>query len=86
MILFYLLIKNAIELSDPANSESGNSWFGLGPPLVIAVFFLVLGVVLMVGPVAGGAEPSSSAGPRSPRRASSRAKPSRRAGGIAIRR
>jgi amino acid transporter len=47
-ILFYLLVKNAIELSDPANSESGNSWFGIGPPLVIAVFFLVLGVLLMV--------------------------------------
>ncbi len=47
VILFYLLIKNGIELSDPANSESGNSWFGLGPPLVIAVFFLVLGFVLM---------------------------------------
>ncbi len=47
-ILFYLLIKNGIELSDPANSESGNSWFGIGPPLVIAVFFLILGVLLMV--------------------------------------
>ena len=47
VILFYLLIKNGIELADPANSESGNSWFGLGPPLVIAVFFLLLGVVLM---------------------------------------
>jgi amino acid transporter len=46
-ILFYLLAKNAIELSDPNNSESGNSWFGLGPPLVIAVFFLILGVLLM---------------------------------------
>ncbi len=46
-ILFYLLIKNAIELSDPANSESGNAWFGIGPPLVIAVFFLVLGFLLM---------------------------------------
>jgi len=46
-ILFYLLVKNAIELSDPANSESGNSWFGLGPPLVIAAFFLILGLVLM---------------------------------------
>jgi amino acid transporter len=46
-ILFYLLIKNGIELADPANSESGNSWLGLGPPLVIAVFFLILGVVLM---------------------------------------
>jgi amino acid transporter len=47
LILFYLLFKNGIELSDPANSESGNSWFGIGPPLVIAVFFLVLGVLLM---------------------------------------
>jgi amino acid transporter len=47
LILFYLLIKNGIELSDPANSESGNSWFGIGPPLVIAVFFLILGVLLM---------------------------------------
>ena len=47
VILFYLLIKNGIELADPANSESGNSWFGLGPPLVIALFFLVLGFVLM---------------------------------------
>ena len=47
IILFYLLIKNGIELSDPANSESGNSWLGLGPPLVIAISFLLLGVVLM---------------------------------------
>ncbi len=47
VILFYLLIKNGIELSDPANSESGNSWLGVGPPLVIAAFFLVLGVLLM---------------------------------------
>lgn len=46
-ILFYLLVKNAIELSDPANSESGDSWFGLGPPLVIATFFLILGLLLM---------------------------------------
>jgi amino acid transporter len=48
LILFYLLIKNGIELADPANSESGNSWFGIGPPLVIAVFFLLLGIFLMV--------------------------------------
>jgi len=46
-ILFYLLVKNAIELADPANSESGNSWFGIGPPLLIAAFFTLLGVVLM---------------------------------------
>jgi amino acid transporter len=47
-ILFYILIKNGIELADPANSESGNSWFGLGPPFVIAIFFLGLGLVLML--------------------------------------
>lgn len=47
LILFYLLIKNGIELSNPANSESGNSWLGVGPPLMIALFFLTLGVVLM---------------------------------------
>jgi amino acid transporter len=46
-ILFYLLVKNAIELSDPANSESGDSWLGIGPPLLIATFFLLLGIVLM---------------------------------------
>jgi amino acid transporter len=46
-ILFYLLVKNGIELSDPANSESGNSWLGIGPPLVIAIFFLILGFLLM---------------------------------------
>lgn len=47
-ILFYLLIKNGIELSDPVNSESENSWLGIGPPLVIAVFFGLLGIALMV--------------------------------------
>jgi amino acid transporter len=47
-ILFYLLIKNSIDLADPANSESGNSWLGLGPPLVIAIFFFALGIVLML--------------------------------------
>jgi amino acid transporter len=47
VILFYLLIKNSIELSDPTNSESGDSWLGIGPPLLIAAFFLVLGLILM---------------------------------------
>ncbi|MFI5049521.1 MAG: APC family permease [Gaiellales bacterium] len=48
IMLTYVFIKSCIELSDPANSESGNSWLGLGPPLVIGGFFLVRGVVLMV--------------------------------------
>lgn len=48
LMLFWVLIKSGIDLADPANSESGNSWFGLGPPLVIAGVFLVAGIVLML--------------------------------------
>jgi amino acid transporter len=47
-ILTWVLVKSIIDLSDPANSESGNSWFGVGPPLVIGIGFMVLGAVLMV--------------------------------------
>jgi amino acid transporter len=47
LILTFLFIKESIDLADPANSDSGNSWFGLGPPLVIGVGFLLFGVVLM---------------------------------------
>jgi amino acid transporter len=48
LILTWVFVKSAIDLSDPANSESGNSWLGLGPPLVIALMFLLLGVVIML--------------------------------------
>ena len=46
VILTWVLVKSVIELSDPANSESGSSWFGLGPPLVIGVGFMALGVIV----------------------------------------
>ncbi len=39
--------KSVYDLKNPANSESGASWFGLGPALVIAIAFAILGVVLM---------------------------------------
>jgi amino acid transporter len=48
LILTWALVRSAIDLADPANSESGSSWFGVGPPLVIAVAFMVLGVILMI--------------------------------------
>jgi amino acid transporter len=48
LILAYVFVKSIIDLSKPENSESGDSWFGLGPPLVIGIFFLVLGIVLML--------------------------------------
>jgi amino acid transporter len=47
LILTWLFIKSCIDLSDPENSESGDSWFGFGPPLVIGLGFLLFGVVLM---------------------------------------
>ena len=48
LALAAVLVKSGIDLADPANSESGDSWLGLGPPLVIAIGFLILGVVLML--------------------------------------
>jgi amino acid transporter len=48
VMLGYVFVKECINLANPVNSASGNSWFGIGPPLVIAVVFLVLGVVLVI--------------------------------------
>jgi len=47
-MLGYVFVKECIDLAKPANSASGNSWFGIGPPLVISVGFLALGLVLML--------------------------------------
>jgi len=48
LILFWSFGKSAIDLADPENSESGDSWFGLGPPLVIGVGMLLFGIPLML--------------------------------------
>ena len=48
MMLTFVLVKSIIDLADPANSTSGDSSFGFGPPLVIAVILMALGVVLMI--------------------------------------
>jgi amino acid transporter len=47
VMLFWLLVRSAIDMSDPANSYSGQAWFGLGPPLVIGIAIAVVGVVWM---------------------------------------
>jgi hypothetical protein len=47
-MLAAIFFKSCWDLSKPENSESGDSWFGLGPPLVIGLGFLVLGAILMV--------------------------------------
>lgn len=46
-ILFYVLVRSIIDLSKPENSESGASWLGLGPPLVIGIGFMIMGAVMM---------------------------------------
>jgi len=48
LILTAVFIKSCVDLSDPANSESGDSWLGVGPPLIIGLGFLVFGVILMI--------------------------------------
>jgi hypothetical protein len=47
-VLLWLFYASCVDLSKPANSESGDSWLGVGPPLVIGLGFLVLGFVLML--------------------------------------
>jgi len=48
LILTFVFVKSCIDLADPESSSSGNSWFGVGPPLVIGVGFLLTGVLLML--------------------------------------
>jgi amino acid transporter len=48
VLLAWLLVLSVISMSDPANSYGGQSWFGLGPPLVIGIFLFALGAVFMV--------------------------------------
>jgi hypothetical protein len=48
LVLFWALVQSMIDFTDPANSESGSSWFGVGPPFVLGVGFFILGVVLML--------------------------------------
>ena len=47
-MLGYLLVESARQLADPGDSYSGDSIFGLGIPLAIALFFTGLGVIVMV--------------------------------------
>jgi amino acid transporter len=48
LALTWVLIASLDYLWYPANSESGNSWFGIGPPFILGVAFILAGVVLML--------------------------------------
>lgn len=48
VILAYLFVRSLVDWSDPANSYTGQSWFGWAPPAIIGVGFLLLGVALLL--------------------------------------
>jgi amino acid transporter len=48
VMLTYLLVESAIDISDPKASYSGSEVLGLGLPLVIALVLMIGGVLLMV--------------------------------------
>jgi amino acid transporter len=48
VLLSYIFVKALFNFSDPANSYTGEEWFGVAPPAVIGVGMLLLGVVLLV--------------------------------------
>jgi amino acid transporter len=48
LLLVWLLVLSVRDMSDAANSYGGESWFGMGPPLVIGIALFVIGLVFMV--------------------------------------
>jgi len=46
-MLTAIFVRSAIDLTDPDMSGSGTSWLGVGPPVVIAAGFVVVGGALM---------------------------------------
>jgi hypothetical protein len=48
LMLLWVLAASFDSLWYPANSASGTSWFGVGPPFVLGAGFLVVGVVGML--------------------------------------
>ena len=47
-LLIWLLVLAVGDLSDPANSYSGQAWLGVGPPLVIGIGIFLAGVAVML--------------------------------------
>lgn len=48
LMLGWLLVQAIIDYSNPENSYSEQSWFGMGPPLVIGLGIFATGIVLML--------------------------------------
>ncbi len=47
-LLIWLLGLSIRDMSNPENSYSGQSWLGVGPPLVIGTGIFLVGVALML--------------------------------------
>lgn len=47
-LLAWLLVLSVRDMADPENSYSGQSWLGVGPPLVIGAGIFLLGVAIML--------------------------------------
>ncbi|MFF9978582.1 APC family permease [Streptomyces erythrochromogenes] len=47
-MLVWLLVEAVADMADPANSSGGAAWLGMGPPLVIALGLILVGVLLML--------------------------------------
>lgn len=70
-MLIWLLVEAVVDMADPANSSGGTSWFGLGPPLVIALGLSLVGVLVMLARRAASAafwaeRPTAHDGPADP--------------------
>jgi amino acid transporter len=48
VLLLWLLVESIIDQADPANSATGEAWFGLGPPLVIGIAIFGFGIAYML--------------------------------------
>lgn len=48
ILLAWLLVLSIRDMANPANSYSGTSWLGVGPPLVIGVGIFLAGVLVML--------------------------------------
>ena len=48
IIRTYIFAKSLIDLWNPSSSASGTSWWGIGPPFIIAAAFLLSGVAAMI--------------------------------------
>lgn len=47
-MLAWLLVESVVDMADPANSYTGQAWFGVGPPLVIGVGIMLAGIAIML--------------------------------------